>query len=199
MIDVFALCSSDTFLAGCQTPREKHYAFPGKRPWLRRIVPASEYVLAVTPAKGRENVKTPWHVLEEGHLRYIRRMISDATSLACGERVDEMNRKRLEFSSLFGSVKPMKPLAQSIGQATGIDGDRLYRETLRETPNSHLSVLLSTEMLFPGLTFPFLVVVREAYEEGLFPFGVFDGRLDSSYAGPDVLLCVNPADLEAKD
>ena len=59
MIDVFALCSSDKFLAGCETAREKPYAFPGKRSWLRRIVPASEYVRAVTPAKGRETSRRP--------------------------------------------------------------------------------------------------------------------------------------------
>ncbi len=59
MIDVFALCSSDTFLAGGQTPREKSSTFPGKSPWLRRIVAASEYVRAVTPARDARTSRPP--------------------------------------------------------------------------------------------------------------------------------------------
>ena len=79
-----------------------------------------------------------------------------------------------------------------------IDGERLYRESLMEMPYGHLDTVVWMQELLRQVEFPVITVMVDAYEEGLLPYGVFNGRLDRHYAGPDVLLCIDPANLELK-
>lgn len=118
--------------------------------------------------------------------------------MGCGPLLEELERENSEFSNFFGSVRQTKVLATEIGRVTRIDGERLYRESLMEMPYGHLDIVMWMQKLLPQVEFPVLTVMTDAYQEGLLPYGVFNGRLDINYAGPDVLLCINPADLELK-
>ena len=198
MIDIFELCSSERFLAGSRTPREKSYTFPAKAPWVRQIVPASVYVRSVTKDPAVERPRTAWHVLEEGYLEPIAHLSRELVSLAYGKPADDMKRDRTALSNRLSRPERAKALAANIGQVAGVDGVRLYRESLGEMPYAHLRAALGARILFPDMTFPFLTVLLEAYEEGLLPFGVMNYTLDTSYGGPDILLCVNPLDLNAE-
>ena len=198
MIDVFELCKSEAFLAGGARESEKHFEFPPKRPWLRRVTDVGEYISSTTHDGGEETTLTPWHVLEERCLGQVREIFSKTRSLGSGVFLDEIKRKRSAFDEHFGTVTKTWDLALKIGHIAEIDGERLYRESLKEASYGHLGLILLMQELLPRVTFPLISVMVDAYEEGLMPYGVFNGSLDKTYAGPDVLLCLDPEALETQ-
>ncbi len=199
MLDVFEFCMSSVFLAGGAVDREKHYEFPLKKPWIRRVTHVREYVDAVTRDPHDETQETPWHVFEEMYLNDLNGIVTKVTFNGCGPFLEEKDRMESTFSEHFGAVQQTRQLALEIGRIAQIDGERLYGEALMETPYGHLNIIMWMQELFPKVEFPLITVMVDAYEEGLLPYGVFNGRLDFNYAGPDVLLCIDPANLELKD
>lgn len=195
MVDVFELCKSEAFLSGGAAEREKLFEFPPKRPWLRRVTNVAEYIASTTRDANDEDKLTPWHVLEERCLVHIRQIYSKTKTLGTGILLDDINRKRTAFDEYFETVTKTRDLAMQIGRATEIDGERLFRESLMEASYSHLKLILTMQDLLPNVTIPLLSVMSDAFKEGLMPYGVFDGTLDMTYAGPDVLLCLDPAAL----
>lgn len=198
MLDVFEFCQSTRFLAGGATQREKQFEFSPKRPWIRRVTDVGDYLDAVTRDPDREVQETPWHVLEERYLDELRGIAGKIKTNGRGSVVEEARKRRSEFSEYFGSVKKTRALADEIGRVTMVDGDRLFRESLMEMPYGHLDTIMMMQTLLPHVEFPLITVMVDAYQEGLLPYGVFNGRLDRTYAGPDVLLCIDPVNLELK-
>ncbi len=62
-------------------------------------------------------------------------------------------------------------------------------------PYGHLAVAVLASELMPTVRFPVVEVLMDAYSQGLLPFGVYGQQLDPNYVGPNVLLCLNPANL----
>jgi len=197
MIDVFELCKSETFLAGGAKEMEKRFEFPPKLPWLRRVTDVNEYIASITPTDSDDPGLTPWHILEEKWLGQLRQLFSKIRSIGTGPIIEDIQKKRSEFDKCFGTVTKTWDLALMIGRAAKIDGERLYRESLREASYSHLALIMTIQDLLPNVTFPLLSVMTDAFIEGLMPYGVFNGLLDETYAGPEVLLCIDPANLSA--
>lgn len=195
MVDVFELCKSEAFLSGGAAEREKLFEFPPKRPWLRRVTNVAEYIASTTRDANDEDKLTPWHVLEERRLDSIREIYSKTRMLGIGSLLEDISKKRTAFDEFFATVTKTRDLAMEIGRAAKIDGERLFREALVEAPYSHLQLIQTMQDLLPNVTFPLLEVMLDAFKEGLMPYGVFSGVLDRNYAGPEVLLCLDPAAL----
>ncbi|MFG0331940.1 MAG: hypothetical protein ACF8TS_01135 [Maioricimonas sp. JB049] len=198
MPDVFELCRSERFLAGKPSERERSFTFPEQRPWQWRVTSAGEYLEAIRrdPDDEDEERKTSWHVLEERYLAEHVAIVSKIRSLGAGPAVKAIWDRRVELSNLLATDTRIRDVAERIAAHGGIDADRLLGESLGEMPYGHLRAAASLQQLLPEVDFPFIIVLVDAYGEGLLPYGVFDQRLDPNYVGPDVLLCVDPANLD---
>ncbi|QDU39170.1 hypothetical protein Mal4_35060 [Maioricimonas rarisocia] len=197
MPDVFELCRSERFLAGGPSAAERSFEFPGQRPWQWRVTSADEYLEAIRRDLDDEDGerKTPWHVLEERYLAEHVGIVSKIRSLGAGPAVKAIWDRRVKLSNLLATDTRIRDVAEQIAAHGGIDAERLLGESLGEMPYGHLSAAASLQQLLPDVEFPFITVLLDAYGEGLLPYGVFDQSLDPNYVGPEVLLCVDPANL----
>ncbi|MEW4530155.1 hypothetical protein [Maioricimonas sp. JC845] len=198
MSDVFELCRSERFLAGGPSASERSFEFPGQRPWQWRVTSADAYLEAIRrdPEEEDDQRRTPWHILEEQYLAGHVGIVSKVRSLGAGPAVKALWDGRVELSNLLATDLRIRNVAERIAAHGGIDADRLLGESLGEMPYGHLRAALSLQQLLPKVEFPFITVLLDAYGEGLLPYGVFDQRLDPNYVGPEVLLCVDPSNLD---
>lgn len=198
MNDVLQLCRSDIFLSGTVGLCERNFHFPHHRPWMWQTTDVKTYMEAIKRDQNDEDdvTETAWHVLENRYLGTLRGVVSQITSHGCGDCIQKAKTGRSELSSVLASDQRLRDLAIRIADvAHSVNPDRLFAESLGESPYSHLSIVLQIGKLVPHVEFPVLTVLCDAYHAGMFPYGVFNMRLDASYDGPEVLMCLNPAAL----
>ena len=196
--DIIEFCSSEKFLGGNGSCTDKLLEFEHRRPMRWKVYPVETYLDAVV--KERNNGLTPWHVLQEKNIDVLGSAVGTLSHRASGDFFCKLDNSRRSLSELLINNPRIEAFAEKIAESTCHDGNLLYEETLGETPYAQLRVALLLQEMLPDVSFPVITTLLDAYENGLMPFGLYDERFeeDETYDEPEIVMCLDPANLEAK-
>lgn len=194
-MDVFEFCKSRQFLAGGKVELEKKCDFFDGQVWVRRVTDVNQYLSAIATDPDGGSQVTAWRILKEEYLDYFLGLTGRVFSLGTGEHLKQVRASMMALSELLATDRWTRPLAESIGKITEVDANRLLQESLVDAQYGNLRAIYLSQELLPNVVFPVLALMREAYLEGLYPYGVYDHRISNNYSDPPALLCINPTRL----
>lgn len=191
MMDYIKLVSSTKFLSGASEHSERDFSFPKKKPFRWQVVDVAVFAKSADAIHESPNQIA---ALEDPCLGVYRGVYGQIMSVGCGELVDAAKAKRNELSEVLSESSQIQGLAERISAEASLDIEAVSA-LISEMPYGQLAPAMLMDFLVPSVTFPLLTVLVDAYGEGLFPFGIFNGMFDRNYVGPDIILCLDPSNL----
>ena len=189
------IVESGKLFSGGQVPLERRYTYDQLRPWTSRILNAHSYltILQKWNSDQPNEVANLSEYIEELGLAFGR-----IRAQGTGSSIERYDNEFRAVEKRMLNHPGEAHLASRVAAVVGQQYEPMIFAHLQGLAFSHLIFSIGSEVLCPGVTFRIVDVLWDSYLSGLVPIGIFDGSLDDNYSGDDILLCLNPSNLEGQ-